>query len=266
MIKLNGKPIEITRFPDNTFKFDLDEIKNENKITWMFESMEELFTIIGLADKLKHTDMSLYMPYMPNARMDKTYHDGEGLMLKYLVETLDNLKFNSITILDPHSDIYKKWIKNTMWISDEKLVKDLITFTTNTIMASEQSTDVTMVYPDKGARDRYSSLLNVEDNLYGIKERCQKTGKILNFDIVGDIPNGPILIVDDISSKGGTFYFTAKKLREKGFTSNIYLHITHAESAIQDGELLKENSEIKRIFTTNSILTHDIPKTTIYEL
>lgn len=268
MIELNNKEVAITRFPDNTVKFDLESgsTQKTNEITWKFESMEELFILIGLLDKLKSTEVNLFMPYMPNARMDKIQDENEGLMLKYFVKTLDNLGFNRITILDPHSDAYKQWVKNTEWIQDDKFVKKLITCATNIIKMTEKNDKTTLVYPDKGARNRYTSLLGANENLYGVKERDQATGNILSFDLVGNVPNNPILIVDDISSKGGTFYFTAKKLREKGFTGSIYLYITHAEETIEQGELLKPESEIKRVFTTNSILNKDIAKTTIFTL
>lgn len=268
MLKINEVEVKITRFPDNTTKFDLEDgvIKESNEIAWFFESMEELFTLIGLIDKLKGTQVDLYLPYMPNARMDKIQNDNEGLMLKYFVETIDSLGFNKITIIDPHSDAYKQWIKHTEWYADETTVEKLITISKNIIKTTEKSDKVTLVYPDAGARSRYTSLLGANENLYGVKERDQATGNIISFDLIGDVPNNPILIVDDICSKGGTFYFTAKKLREKGFTGPIYLYVTHAEEIIEEGELLKPESEIKRVFTTNSILTKDIAKTTMFIL
>lgn len=268
MIKLNGEEVKITRFPDNTTKFDLKEgfLRETNEIVWHFESMEELFTLIGLVDKLKSTKTNLYLPYMPNGRMDKIQDVNEGFMLKYFVETLDNLGFNKITILDPHSEVYRKWTNNTLWIQDDVLVKKLINCAVNIIKKSEQDDKVTLVYPDMGARNRYTSLLGENVNLYGVKERNQATGEILSFDLIGDVPDNPVLIVDDICSYGGTPFFTAQKLREKGFTGSIYLYITHAEQVIEQGKLLKEDSEIKRVFTTNSILNKDVAKTTIFEL
>ena len=78
---------------------------------------------------------------------------------------------------------------------------------------------------------------------------------------MSNIEGKNILIVDDICSKGGTFYFSAKKLKELG-AKNIYLHITHCENTIFDGELLTSGL-IKRIFTTDSIFTrgHEIIET-----
>ena len=61
------------------------------------------------------------------------------------------------------------------------------------------------------------------------------------------------LIVDDICSKGGTFYHSAKKLKELG-AKNIYLYITHCENSILEGELINSDL-ITKIYTTDSIYT-----------
>ena len=72
-------------------------------------------------------------------------------------------------------------------------------------------------------------------------------------------------IVDDICSKGGTFYHSALKLKEFGAT-NIYLYVTHCENSIYDGELLKNNGLIEKIYTTDSILTNtESPKIELVE-
>ena len=77
------------------------------------------------------------------------------------------------------------------------------------------------------------------------------------------IPNDDsnILIIDDICSKGGTFYHSAKRLKEAG-AANIYLYITHCENTIHEGELLNSDL-IKHIYTTDSILTKTHEKITI---
>ena len=112
-----------------------------------------------------------------------------------------------------------------------------------------------MFYPDEGAGKRYSGMIPLP-YAFGIKKRDWKTGNILGLDVAGDVESisgKNILIVDDICSKGGTFFFSAKKLKELG-AKNIYLHITHCENTIFEGQLLS-GELIKRIYTTNSILT-----------
>lgn len=268
MIKLNDKTVRITRFPDNTFKFDLDEIelKNLNMIRWNFESMEELFTIIGIASKLEETNVFLSVPYLPNARMDKVCSEGEGFMLQYMVETLDNLGFVGIEIVDPHSQVYKKFVKKTKWIEADSAVRFAISKAISSIQVHSGSENVDFVYPDKGAKERYSAILGKESKMYGEKIRNQQTGEILSFDLIGEIPTNPILIIDDICSRGGTFNFTAKKLREKGYEGEIFLYVTHAEQTIELGGLLGENSEISKVFTTDSIIKGNPYKMEVYPL
>jgi ribose-phosphate pyrophosphokinase len=72
-----------------------------------------------------------------------------------------------------------------------------------------------------------------------------------------------ILIVDDICSKGGTFYHSAKKLKELG-AKEVYLYISHCENSILQGEVLTSGI-IERVFTTDSILTEEHDKITILE-
>ena len=114
-----------------------------------------------------------------------------------------------------------------------------------------------MFYPDEGAGKRYSGMIPLP-YAFGIKKRDWATGQIKGLDVAGDTENisgKNILIVDDICSKGGTFYFSAKKLKELG-AKNIYLHITHCENTIFEGELLS-GELVKRIYTTNSILRNE---------
>ena len=72
-----------------------------------------------------------------------------------------------------------------------------------------------------------------------------------------------ILIVDDISSRGGTFYHSAKKLKELG-AKEIYLYVSHCENTILEGEVLSSGL-IDRVFTTNSIFTKEHEKVEVFE-
>ena len=118
----------------------------------------------------------------------------------------------------------------------------------------------TVCYPDEGSMKRYSGMIK-EPYVFGVKRRDWATGKILGLDIIGnsDLVKGQdILIVDDICSRGGTFYHTAKKLKEMG-AGDIYLYVTHCENTVLEGDLL-EGDLIKQMFTTGSIFTKQHPK------
>ena len=107
-------------------------------------------------------------------------------------------------------------------------------------------------YPDEGAMKRYSSLLDFP-YAFGIKKRDWETGNILGLEVMNkEIVEGKnVLIIDDICSKGGTFYYAAKALKELGAHS-IYLYVTHCEKTIISGNIYYGN-EIEQIFTTDSI-------------
>ena len=80
---------------------------------------------------------------------------------------------------------------------------------------------------------------------------------------MGEMPaeNFNALIIDDISSYGGTFLHSARKLKELG-ASKVYLYITHCENTILKGELINSGL-LERIYTTGSIYTGEHPLITI---
>ena len=80
-----------------------------------------------------------------------------------------------------------------------------------------------------------------------------------------EVVNGKdVLIIDDICSRGGTFFYAAKALKEAG-AKNIYLYVTHCENTILEGELLTCGL-IEKVYTTNSIFTKEHEKIEVFEL
>ena len=87
---------------------------------------------------------------------------------------------------------------------------------------------------------------------FGIKNRDWKTGEILGLAVMGaDVSGKNVLIVDDICSKGFTFYYAGQQLIEHG-AKDVRLYVTHCEDNIQNGELLKTDV-ISKVYTTDSI-------------
>ena len=113
-------------------------------------------------------------------------------------------------------------------------------------------------FPDEGACKRYSDLLAPLGLpvAFGIKKRDWKTGKILGIDIAGydELKGKNILMVDDICAYGGTFYYSACALKDKG-ANEISCYVTHLENSVMDKEKGKliQGDLIKTIYATNSI-------------
>ena len=200
-------------------------------------------------------NIHLYMPYIPNARQDRVKTSEDVFTLKYFAGVINSLGFKSVRVLDPHSSVSEAFIDNIIIEKPTKLIEDVIEKITKI-----EGEAPSMFYPDEGAGKRYSGMIPLP-YASGIKKRDWATGQIKGLDVAGDVDNiegKNILIVDDICSKGGTFYFSAKKLKELG-AKNIYLHITHCENTIFEGDILTSGL-ITKIYTTNSILTkkHEI--------
>lgn len=266
MIKLEGERVVINKFPDGTLLLKENiplnfEDYREATIEWLFENNEELVVLIYLVKHLRaHGVGNLYlkMPYIPNARQDRVKNTEDVFTLKYFAEIIDDLDFDSVTVLDPHSSVSEALIDNIIVETPEKFV--------GTVIEEIGDDDLTMFYPDEGAMKRYSSMFDYP-YVFGIKKRDWETGKICGLDISGMaelIQGKKILIVDDISSRGGTFYHSAKKLKELG-AKEIYLYVSHCENTILDGEVLTSGL-IEKVFTTNSIFTKSHEKITVMEV
>ena len=261
MIKINGVVIEQNHFPDGTLLLK-DQMGTVYypcmRFEWLYESDAELFTLICLAKKYSNKSKTLYLPYIPHARQDRVKSYEDTFTLKYFAEVINSLGFESVHVLDPHSNVSAALIDRVYAQRPQAYLEDVI-FHYQVGGNPESETindDFVLFFPDEGASKRYSSLLSEVPYAFGIKQRDWKTGQIQGLSVIDngiDLKGKTILIVDDICSRGGTFYHSAKKLKELG-VGDIYLYVTHCENTILEGELLTSGL-IKRVFTTNSIFT-----------
>ena len=258
MIKVNGKIIEQKHFPDNTLNVKAyDDHKNSVNIEWNYENDAELFTIICLRKHFANKEMILKMPYCPHARMDRVKKNNEFFTLKHFAEIINSLDFSEVEIYDPHSNVCTALINNVKVINPYDEL--------NKTIKAINSINLVAFYPDEGAMKRGTDYLTGA-YAFGIKKRDWNTGKILGLELMNkEVVNGKdVLIIDDICSRGGTFYHSAKALKEAG-AKNIYLYVTHCENTILEGELLTSGL-IEKVYTTNSIFTKEHEMIEVFEL
>ena len=278
MITLNEHIISNDRFPDGTLLMKLPFLpKPSNEIHWHYENDAELFKLICLVKAMrelyKGVRIDLCMPYLPNARQDRVKNYEDVFTLKYFCEIINSLEFDTVFVTDVHSNVGLALLDRVREIKPWGQIHNALTkitfMETGDVMheaREECYKNLLLFYPDEGAMKRYSGEMGMP-YIFGVKDRDWKTGQIKRLNLAGDvsmIEGKNILIIDDICSKGGTFYYAAKELKEAG-AANIYLYVTHCENTIHEGELLKDNDLIKHIFTTNSILTKKHEKITIVE-
>ena len=271
MIKLNGTVVETGHFPDGTTLMK-QKISHDvycgAKIEWFFENNEELVTLIYLTKHLRENgvkDIYLNLPYILNARQDRVKNPEDVFTLKYFADIINYLNFNAVQVMDAHSNVSTALINHvvpcepTAYI--DKAIQDVYS-----LHGGAKAEPIMAFFPDEGAMKRYSGSCGMK-YAFGIKKRDWETGKIEGLDVAGcvdEIKDRVILIVDDICSKGGTFYHSAKKLKELG-AKEVYLYITHCENTILEGELLTSGL-IEKVYTTNSIFTKEHEKIEVFKL
>jgi len=262
MIKVNGAEVKINHFPDKTQSIQFPGVLNvkKNVIFWFYDSDEEFFTLSCTVDWLRRTcgeriPIALHLPYLPNARMDRIKGSNENFSLKVFCGLLNSLGFCEVQVYNVHSTVSEALINNIISLSPAQDIK---------LLLDRVKPDV-IFFPDEGACKRYSDLSIIKESnipvAFGIKKRDWKTGNILGLSVMTDgtdLTGKRVLIIDDICSAGGTFKFSAIKLKELG-AKEVFLYISHCEDNIQNGDLLKGDL-ISRIYTTDSILHIDDPK------
>lgn len=261
MIKVNDTEIKVGHFPDGTQSIEFSDAQpyySTNEVEWFYDSDEEVFTLMCVVDMIrrisKNSRIDLWIPYLPNARMDRIKEEKQNFSLKVFANFINSLNFDRVMTYNVHSNVSEALI--------DKVINIDPIFDVDTVI-SDYKPDV-IYFPDEGACKRYVDLDSVKKSglpvIFGIKKRDFATGKILGLDVVSDtdLTGKKVLIVDDICSAGGTFKFSAMKLKELG-ASDVALYISHCEDNIQNGDLLKIDL-VSKIYTTDSILHISDPK------
>lgn len=266
MFRLNGKEVNVIKFPDGSCKVDISNCDIdycfENNITWLYDGDDEVFQLINIVELLKKRiniedyrdykfDISLIVPYFPNARMDRVKDkSNESFTLKIFCDLIKRMEFDRVEVFDPHSSVTELLLGDNFDLcQSHKVIFNKVNRRLNN--------DFILFYPDEGARKRYDYKM---PSLCGFKNRDWETGKILDLEVVGnkDLVKGrDVLIMDDISSYGRTFLHSAQKLKELG-ANDVYLFVSHCENSILEGDLYKSGL-IKKVFTTNSIYRGNDP-------
>ncbi len=270
MIKCNNKIIDISHFPDGTLlmKENADGMKSKKEpvvITWRYENNEELVALYFLTKHLKSKgieNIELKLPYIPNARQDRVKNEEDVFTLKYFAELINDLSFSKVTVFDSHSYVSEALISHIKVESPKRYIETVLKQ-----LEKKGKKNIVLFYPDEGAMKRYSAMFH-QPYVFGIKKRDWKTGEIQELLVSGQtemISGNEVLMIDDICSRGGTFYYSAKALKEFG-AKEIYLYISHCENTILEGTLLDSNL-INRVYTTNSIFTkeHEMVEVLDYE-
>jgi ribose-phosphate pyrophosphokinase len=254
MINVNGLVVTPTIFPDGTSQIwklpdGLFEEKRIN-IVWNFESERELIDLYGINALIpKGKFIHLHISYMPYARQDKEIGNKNTFNLYVFAGLLNMLAFDEVSAVDVHNpELTKQLIKNFRNYS--------VTSIHNTLIDCIKPDY--LVFPDKGAADRYSYLNGMHIPIIVFeKYRHQGTGVITEHKIVSGVAPGVLpgkskfLVIDDLCDGGATFISIATVLNRICSDPDLYLYVTHG--GFSKGREVLTNVGYK-LFTTNSLI------------
>jgi ribose-phosphate pyrophosphokinase len=276
MIRVNGKEVEFKTFPNGETKLIEESIeRNINllfpKVSFKYENDSDLIKLMFVKNYLdsltsmKNVTTTLTIYYMPYSRMDRS-ENKSAFTLKYVANFINSLKFDKVIVVEPHSDVTNALIEKVEPVYTNYTLLPLV----EEAVGFNSESDY-IVFPDAGASKRYT--LKNHNILVGNKHRDFQTGRITKLEVMGQYAGGrKAIIMDDLSSYGGTFILTAQALKDMG-VKEVYLLVTHAEDSIFDGQVFKTDL-IDGVFTTNTIMSKNgiwlnkqyDSKLTVYEI
>jgi len=266
MIKFSGGELH----PKLNPKIDYSNVEKVI-ITQRVNNSDNLMSILVIADALKRIgvkSLDLIMPYIPYARQDRyDYVDnfGESFTLDVFANIINSVGFETVTVLDAHSEVSLALIKNVRNISNtfyvDSSIKDIRIMKRN----PQGIKPIWIISPDSGANKKSNKLMTAlvqEQNVQSIGlVNCDKVRDIATGDLHGfkvftkDLYKNDCLIVDDICDGGGTFMGLAAELRKHN-AGDLYLYVTHGIFS-KDADI-KLLDHFAKIYTTNSIKDSNI--------
>jgi ribose-phosphate pyrophosphokinase len=263
---------QISKFPDGQQSvtitdcrdIDISQIsKHPVKIKSRLNSFRDLEIIICATQALRDLgvkEIHLFTPYFVGARSDRKFDQGSTNYLKNVIcPIINSQKFETVSVIDPHSDVLEACLNNYVKEDNRRLVKFALPLIDNKDGAQQR---VVLVSPDAGAYKKIFDVaqkFGIENVVTASKHRDIQTGKITHT----EIPNLPgstgdsnsandgmkYVIVDDICDGGRTFIELAKAIKKERISAKIYLVVTHG---IFSAGLKELNQHFEGIFTTNS--------------
>jgi ribose-phosphate pyrophosphokinase len=248
---LNGEEINYEAFTfaggELHIKLDPTDLAESITITHRLNAFSDIGLLYLAADALRRSGvkrLDLFIPYFPAARQDRLMVEGEPLSVKVYADLINQLNFETVTILDPHSDVTPAVLNRCVALSNHAFMHQVVG-----IIGS----DALLISPDGGALKKIykvSEALNGMDVVECSKSRDVKTGRLSGFKVYADDLQGrPCIIVDDICDGGGTFIGLAKELKSKN-AGALYLAVSHGIFS-KGTELLTEVFD--HIFMTDSV-------------
>lgn len=222
----------------------LNEIKKHDvKILSRFNSFKDLELIIASTKALRRLGVKtihLYVPYLLGARSDRQFvNGGTSYLVDVIAPIINSLGFESVTVIDVHSDVASACINNLNVIDNTDLVKYFFDYMVEKNDGSW--VQPLLVSPDAGSLKKIynvASKVGITTEVITCSKYRDTDGKLSKTRVplsVHDV-NKDLLIIDDICDGGRTFVNIVDAINEVRSLSStthpndygkIYLIVTH---------------------------------------
>lgn len=263
---------EVSKFPDGQQQVKIQTIYGKTAIVgWNEESFQiksrlnnfkDLELIICATKSLRNLgvkEIHLYAPYFLGSRSDRKFEEGSNNYLKDVIcPIINSLNFESVTVLDPHSDVLEACLNNFKKVDNLSLIKDVIF---NNLCAGPGFVDIDkfnnliLISPDAGANKKIFKVaeqIGYTGDIITCSKSRDENGKLSNTVVpITNIEHfkKDIIIIDDICDGGATFINIAKEIKKDCKSTKIYLIVTHGIFSKGFKEL---NQYFNGIYCTNS--------------
>lgn len=255
---------DVSRFPDGDIRFEITggdfNRKDEYNVICRIRNAEELYLLSQVCDILNTSGVvfNISILYLMGARMDRIIDFNKPFTLKIISKAINSFKANKVTIVDVHSEIALKLIKNSKStnVNFNSIPNDIFK-------------DNVICFPDAGAAKRYGItdefIKEHENDVIICEKERDKNGKLVKFNIKKscNVNGRNIELFDDLCDGGGTFIGLAELLRP--LTTKLTLTVTHA---IQKNGLEKIANVFDFVIISNSFCDWDkeiLPKNVIVD-
>lgn len=244
--------IEMKTFPDGDDYVRLPGIKKEKSVLFHRlypEQDKALLQAVFMLDTLKRAgaETTLVSPYLPYARQDKVFKEGEALSSEIVCRTLSNAGAKKLVTVDCHF-LKKEGTFNYGGLEIENLSANRLLID----HAKKKAGELEVISPDAGAKYLVEQFggKSMEKKRGEYVEGGEAYRKIESVEMDFEVKGKNILILDDMISTGGTMIKAVENVK-KGGAGKVFCAATHGFFLKNSLEKLKEISD--GVFVTDSI-------------
>lgn len=241
------KTLYLSNFINIQIKSRLNNFEDLELIICAVKSLRNL-----TLEKLKPL-IHLYTPYLMGGRSDRQFEEGSNNYLKDVIcPIINSLNLETVTVLDPHSDVIEACINNLKKEDNYQLMRSVLV---PPIYEPNTEDTFVLISPDAGANKKIFKLAK-QIGYFGDVITCSKSrnekGELSNITVplTQNHYKKDFIIIDDICDGGATFINIAKYIKESLYSNQkIYLVVTHGIFSKGFTEL---NKYFDGIYCTNS--------------